>query len=45
MKVTYLLFSSVEANGDIRCLDVTTLDDHLQVVDELAVIDKCAPVF
>ena len=42
--ITNLLLSAINADGDNRCLDVTALDDHLDVVNELLVVDEGAPV-
>ena len=43
--ITNLLLSAIYADGDNRCLDVVTaLDDHLDVVNELLVVDERAPV-
>ena len=42
--IGHLLLSAVYADGDHGCLDVTPLDDHLDVVDQLLVIDERCPV-
>ena len=42
--ITNLLLTAVDADRDNRCLDVTALDDHLDVVNELLVVDERAPV-
>ena len=42
--ITNLLLTAIDADGDNRCLDVTPLDDPHDVVDQLLVVDECAPV-